>query len=86
MIKIYNSYQCLGFNSYEEYLDSDWWKEKKTLILQETKKCEICGKEHQLYVHHLHYDTLGNETRKDLMVVCYDCHQKIHGRKVNEIE
>ncbi len=29
-----------------------------------------------LEVHHLHYETLGNETLKDVQVVCLDCHPK----------
>lgn len=71
-------YKSLGFKTYQEYLESDWWLDKKKLVLSKTKKCEQCNSHQQLYVHHITYDTLGNEPRKDLMVVCYDCHQEIH--------
>lgn len=31
-----------------------------------------------LHVHHLNYDTLGNEGQEDVQVLCRECHEKIH--------
>ena len=30
-------------------------------------------------VHHVNYDHLGNECKKDLMLLCAKCHAEIHG-------
>ena len=38
--------------------------------------------EHKLHVHHLTYDRVGQEADSDLLVLCFQCHQKAHGRKV----
>ena len=33
-----------------------------------------------LDVHHMHYLTLGREKRKDVLILCRNCHTQIHGR------
>lgn len=38
--------------------------------------------EHKLHVHHLTYARVGNEEPGDLRVLCFQCHQKAHDRKV----
>ena len=38
--------------------------------------------EHKLHVHHLTYARVGNEEPGDLRVLCLQCHQKAHDRKV----
>ena len=53
-------------------------------------RCQYCDwnfHKNELEVHHLHYDTLGNESRKDLAVVCKVCHavlDKIRAREAEE--
>lgn len=88
-MKIYNySWEAFGFKSYGEFLLSDLWKEKREWIIScKGKKCEYCGSKNNLCVHHLHYENVGNESSKDVLVLCYDCHQKIHmrGDKGNDI-
>lgn len=37
-----------------------------------------------IHVHHLDYDSIGNERFTDLMVVCVDCHEKLH-RFINKM-
>lgn len=47
-------------------------------------RCEKCNKqlefEEEIEVHHLNYEHIGNERWEDLIIVCKDCHGKIHGK------
>lgn len=61
---------------YQEYLDSkDWQRRRKQLI---KKKCEWCPQKHELNVHHLSYDNLGQETEYDVITLCKRCHKDLH--------
>jgi hypothetical protein len=40
-----------------------------------TKQCES---KTRLEVHHLNYDNLGSELPQDLLVLCRDCHHRLH--------
>lgn len=40
--------------------------------------CFRCGSRERLNVHHKNYKNLGNETDKDLVVLCENCHKKLH--------
>ena len=71
-------YKILGEFNYSEYLDSSFWLERKAHMLKSFKSCAVCCKKHSLVVHHLDYSNVGNEGMKDLLVVCFSCHQKIH--------
>ena len=73
-------WKALGFDSYEEYLESDMWRSKRELILSLRPICEVCKTKKATQVHHLHYNTTGNESSKDLLVVCSSCHEKIHNK------
>lgn len=61
---------------YNEYIKSLDWKRKRTgFIARAGYACQDCGAEDvTLQVHHLHYDTLGCETEKDVRVLCLICH------------
>lgn len=64
---------------YNSYLQSDHWRrlryEKKKSV---GFKCEGCGDEHFLQVHHKHYKTLWHESLEDLKVLCGACHKAEH--------
>ena len=34
-----------------------------------------------LSVHHKNYNNCGNEQREDIIVLCWDCHNKIHNNE-----
>jgi DNA-directed RNA polymerase subunit N (RpoN/RPB10) len=36
------------------------------------------GPRSNMHVHHIDYDRVGNESLGDLVVVCGDCHRKLH--------
>lgn len=65
---------------YRNYLHSNHWKAVRSQKLKEVNHtCEGCGVNYaQLEVHHTHYNSLGNESMRDLQALCRDCHQKVH--------
>ena len=76
--KFKTGWEALGFKTYSDYLQNPIWISKRDLFLSQNPKC-ICGKKAFL-VHHKHYKTVGSESGKDLISLCYDCHKKIHGK------
>lgn len=63
--------------NYKTYIRSTEWKEKRKTKLEACNfKCECeggCVRE-ATQVHHLHYDTLGNDSIEDLQALCSKCH------------
>ena len=66
-------------NTYREYLISKKWAAMKRAIhfLYEDE-CFICRSKDKLHVHHKTYDRIYNEILDDLVLVCSNCHNKIH--------
>lgn len=64
--------------SYDEYLISAWWRDRRIRKLNSTDGCcERCsGKATQ--VHHKHYKSLWREKDKDLESLCRRCHASQH--------
>lgn len=69
-----------GKITYEDYLSSAHWKEKKSERLKLSNYCcDVCGDDEiQLQVHHKHYETLGHEDMDDLATLCPYCHKDVH--------
>ena len=64
---------------YQTYLQSHEWEAKRKEKLESCQyKCECEGGCHRqaTQIHHLHYDTLGNESLQDLQALCAKCHMK----------
>ena len=61
------------------YMRSSAWKLRKlaTLMVQ-NDQCKLCSSTHDLQLHHLTYERLGNEYQSDLVVLCGQCHQNQH--------
>ena len=79
-----NGWKALGFESYQEYLMSDLWREKREWILECFKgKCQKCGSKNNLQVHHKNYNSVGNENMSDVTVLCYNCHKEVHNGSRN---
>ena len=70
-------------NKYEyiEYLKSDEWKEKRKYIMDMADwTCSKCGNK-ATQLHHISYDNLGDEELDtDVIALCKDCHDEIHGK------
>lgn len=72
-------WKSLGFKSYQDYLDSDWWKRKRTDLI--SNKCSECGIKTNLNLHHIDYEWSGMENYKDVITLCNKCHKKRHNIK-----
>lgn len=66
---------------YQEYLNSDHWKEIRLKALNRAgNRCQLCSSRGSLNVHHNTYKNKGNEDLKDLVVLCRECHAKFHDK------
>lgn len=64
---------------YSEYLHSDHWATLRAQKLCLTSgKCESCGSNQNIQVHHLKYREWYNCTVDDLIVLCRRCHDIFH--------
>lgn len=69
----------LEFKSYEDYLKSDLWKQKRSTVLSVLGgRCQICKDKTGITVHHVSYERIGKELIDDLQVLCKDCHKMVH--------
>lgn len=72
----------LGFNSYQEYLNSEHWIELRKKFYNSklfNGSCYCCGDDKGKFnLHHKTYKRFGNEKLDDLIAVCEDCHKEIH--------
>ena len=68
---------------YEDYLETPEWQVTRDLAKERVGfRCEKCGSDNYLHVHHLSYKRRGEELPEDLEVLCKACHEKLHGIKV----
>lgn len=67
----------LGFDSYDAYLRSPGWRERRGKVLAAAEGRCACGAPAE-QVHHRTYTRLGRESLSDLHAVCGPCHAKIH--------
>ena len=69
--------------NYDEYMNSDEWKEKREAIFElKGKRCSICGTSFGIIdCHHLNYDHFKHEEENeydDVIPLCRDCHTELH--------
>lgn len=70
---------CKG---YEKYLRSKHWLSLRKQLIHKNTVCEICNKKvAPLQLHHKTYRNLGNESVKDFLILCEDCHKFVHKQK-----
>ena len=70
---------------YDDYLLTKHWRAKRKVIIAERLGiCEKCKKKIEekgkIHIHHLTYENIGDEKNEDLMLLCENCHNKIHHR------
>lgn len=66
----------------KSYLKSRHWRKTRNAALTRANfKCQSCGTNQHLTIHHLTYENLGHEKNSDLKVLCWSCHKNEH-RKV----
>jgi hypothetical protein len=68
---------------YALYLRSPIWRARRRFwIMQAYGRCQDCGRfRRPLTIHHLTYQRLGHEQRRDVKVLCWRCHQRRHTRR-----
>lgn len=79
--------QALRTMPYQEYLQTEEWKEKRRLaMLRADFRCQVCNSKGDLNTHHRTYERVGAERMKDLTVLCDTCHEIFHkhGRLARE--
>lgn len=77
----------LGWVCYKDYLQSDWWKQRRLRSLRLAGfRCQRCGSDAMLQVHHLNYKRLGRERDADLEALCRQCHERIHQHEITATE
>lgn len=74
----------------KKYLQTKHWKEwRLKFLFMAGCRCELCLRkiaiskqtgEHIFNVHHKHYDTLGCETKEDVMILHPSCHYRGHNK------
>ncbi len=70
--------------SYYDFLKTPYWNAVSLKVkLNAGFKCQMCGSDENLSVHHRTYEHHGNELQhmEDLICVCQDCHQIFHDNK-----
>lgn len=60
------------------YLLSPQWQALRQQVKARDKVCQLTGATHDLEVHHIHYDSLGNEYLDDLVLLSRKAHQFVH--------
>lgn len=72
---------------YTKYLLSKKWKEKREeAFAYYGKKCDVCGTDKNLHVHHKTYARFKNELISDLQVLCSFHHMELHEKMDREKE
>ena len=64
------------------YLKSEEWKSKRENTLKRDNKTCVCCEDKATQVHHINYNHVYQEKEKELISVCKNCHEGIHGNKV----
>lgn len=78
--------------NYQDYMRSYYWIELSSQFREKYgNKCVECGIKQEdikskLNVHHKHYYTLGEEKEEDLMLLCDDCHKKVHKQMAEKLK
>lgn len=70
--------------SYVDYLRGAHWQRVKLFFKKKNSRCYLCFSKNDLHVHHISYKNIGNELKKDLVVLCSVCHSDLHNGNLNE--
>jgi hypothetical protein len=71
----------MGSERYQLYLCSrEWGLKREAVIARSGGVCERCKRHAGTAVHHKTYARIYNELLTDLIHLCDDCHDFVHGR------
>lgn len=66
--------------AYGKHLDSDYWRVLSQRVMRRAQNvCEGCLSQTADHVHHLTYDHRGAEFAFELVALCAECHERVHG-------
>ncbi len=68
---------------YREFLNTIYWSiVRNYVVYRRGYRCELCGKNQNLNVHHKTYENHGSEHSNldDLILLCRNCHAKFHDK------
>ncbi len=68
---------------YEKFLQTSYWATLKDVVFNDRGgKCERCGADDYLHLHHISYEHRGNEINhmEDLELLCSNCHADHHNK------
>lgn len=66
---------------YVDYLNTEHWKHfREQVFIFYNRECQVCKSKAGLNVHHKTYENRGRETFNDIILLCNECHKKIHGK------
>lgn len=69
----------LGYRRYSDYLASEHWQKFRAKIINKRgTKCEFCESGGTLHLHHIMYKRLGYEAPFDVVLICNECHFRVH--------
>ena len=72
---------------YRQYLESPKWAMLRDAVLKRDKYlCQGCLKSRATQAHHLTYKHIFHELAFELIAVCPDCHEKLHGPELAKVE
>lgn len=86
-LKEHKEKQDKSFMPYDKQLnDKRWDAFRKFVFAVRGKKCEMCGSTHILQIHHPKYKNgrlAWEYTCNEVVVLCKECHSKVHGINTN---
>lgn len=71
----------LGYADYQDYLEGGHWRQFRREFYREKNRvlCEACGgNDSRISLHHKTYERLGRERFEDVVMLCEDCHDRVH--------
>jgi len=72
----------VGSFLYNDYLQSDYWKElREKVLVRDNRQCVLCKNQNNLHVHHNSYRERGFGIEKEmphLITLCEQCHRVFH--------
>jgi hypothetical protein len=79
IIKKGKSFKLNVKQDYFKYLKSPLWAKRKEIFYKiHPRKCEACGTNINIHLHHMVYGQFGNEPDKHLVSLCEKCHSDFH--------
>jgi 5-methylcytosine-specific restriction endonuclease McrA len=83
-MKVFTANYYRGLH-YQEYLQTPHWINLNVKLIDTNRsaQCWICKKTYTLLIHHVRYDNLFHERLyRDIYILCYDCHTRVHFYKI----